>query len=253
MSEAGELQTVAFGDLGTGIWGALLAAAGQPPLLCLGAVGTGGAGGATTSLEPRLDGGSAESEWLVGGEGVELVIAPAGEPVSSGTPESPLQGFDQLCRVRGSLVLDGAGHEISVLGCRGQRSGMGGYESLRAVSAWFEPEDGLAVAAFRPRRSKGQEADLISAAVLDSESSRPVEDPRLSTTYTEAGWPARASLELWLASEDEETSALRRATGVAAGSRLQADWGERQVRAELFRWGSRGRDGAGVYVLATTR
>jgi hypothetical protein len=248
MSEAGELQTVAFGDLGTGIWGAVLAAAGQAPLLCL------GAGGSAAGLEPRLDGAGPEGEWRVRGEDVELVIASAGEPVSAGAPESPLEGFDQLCRVSGSFVLDGARHEISVLGCRGQRSGMGGYESLRAVSAWFEPEDGLAVAAFRPRRSKGQDADLISAAVLDSESSRPVEDPRLSTTYTEAGWPARASLELWLAGEDEEdTSALRRATGVAAGSRLQADWGEREVRAELFQWGSRGRDGAGVYVLATSR
>lgn len=245
MTPSGALRTVAFGDLESGLWGVVLANPGEAPFLCL------GADGKVSRLDARLEGVDSTQEWRLSGAGVELAVTPAGEAVPAGAPESELDGFDQLCRVTGRFQLHDAEHETASLGCRGTRSGMQTYESLRAVSAWFAPGEGLAVAAFRPRRSKGQEADLISAAVLDSERSGAVEDPRLSTTYTEAGWPARASLELWLATrEDEEGPPLRRATGQAAGARLQADWGEREVRAELFRWASRGQDGAGVYVLA---
>jgi hypothetical protein len=252
MTASGELQTIAFGDLVTGVWGTVLASPGQAPFVCLG-VGV-GADAAVSRLEARLEGSGSAPEWRLNGAGVELVITPAGEAVTGGAPESGLDGFDQLCRVTGSFQCSGSSQEVSSLGCRGAREGVEEYESLRAVSAWFAPRDGLALAAFRPRRSKGQDADVISAAVLDPEHPGAVEDPRLSTTYTDAGWPARAGLELWLASgEDEEAQPLRRAAGQAAGARLQADWGEREVRAELFRWGSRGQDGTGVYVLAAAR
>lgn len=252
MTDSGGLQTIAFGDLASGVWGSVLATPGQPPFVCLGSGVD--ADAAVGRLDARLEAGGSAQEWRVTGTDVDLVVAAAGEAVSTGGPESGLEGFDQLCRVTGRFQLNGSSHELSSLGCRGERGGTPQYESLRAVAAWFAPGDGLALASFRLRRAKGQDADLVSAAVFDPEHAAAVEDPRLSTTYTDAGWPARASLELWLPSgEDEEAQPLRRAAGRAAGARLQGIWGERDVRAELFRWGSRGQDGAGVYVLAAGR
>jgi hypothetical protein len=252
MTASGRLQMIAFGDLASGVWGTVLYSPGQAPFVGLGA-GV-GADAAVSQPDARLEGADPAREWRLSGTGLELVVAPAGEAVPAGAPESGLDGFDQLCRVTGHFDFRGSTNELSSLGCRSVHGGVDEYESLRAVAAWFASGDGLALAAFRPRRTKGQDGDLVAAAVLDPEHPAAAEDPRLSTTYTGAGWPARASLELWLPSaEDEEAQPLRRAAGQATGARLQAVWGEREVRAELFHWGSRGQDGTGVYVLAAGR
>jgi hypothetical protein len=93
---------------------------------------------------------------------------------------------------------------------------------------------------------------VISAAVLDPGGSAPVEDPRLSTTYAADGWVRRAGLELWLGG-DEDQQLVRRAAGQATGARGAADAGAVEDRAELFRWHSHGRDGAGIYLMAMRR
>jgi len=247
MSAPGSLQKLAFGDLGSELWGAALVHPART-FVCLGAEG------AVVSVEARLERTSPGEEWRVAGDGTELVVAPVAEPAKLGG--ASIEGFDQLCRVSGRFLLGDRPYELSSLGCRGVRAGssdVAQYESLREVAAWFEPGEGLVVSAFRPRKSKGQDADVVLAAVLGPESPPPVEDPRLSTTYTAAGWPARAGLELWLTGEEEDRPQLRRAAGEAAGRRLEATWGEFTVRAELFRWTSRGGSGAGVYLLASSR
>ncbi len=106
----------------------------------------------------------------------------------------------------------------SVCGRRGPgRSTSAKLESVRAVSTWFEPDEGLALMAFRPRKAKSHDGDVVTAAVLGPESSPPVEDPRLTTTYDAGGWPVRAGLELWLAGEGEEEQFPRRAVRGGSG------------------------------------
>jgi hypothetical protein len=151
------------------------------------------------------------------------------------------------------LPAAGGEREVAALGIRGSRDvalDADGFAAVREVAAWFDPGDGLALAAFRPRGAKGQDADVISAAVLDADSSAPVEDARLSTTYAADGWVARAGLELWLGG-DEDQQVLRRAAGEAIGVRGSARAGDLELRAELLRWHSGGRDGAGLYLLAS--
>ena len=59
------------------------------------------------------------------------------------------------------------------------------------------------------------------------------------------------SPELWLAAEGEDEQHFpRRASGEAAGARTETAAGELDLRAEPFRWHSRGREGAGMYILA---
>lgn len=243
------LRTVTFADSAAGVWGATLAAEPRPPLLIVGAAAR------TAALDAELEGTDPEAEWRIAGDGLELTIAAAETPVAGAGDASGQRGFDQLCRVAGQLTIAGAEYDVAGLGVRGARDGAldaGAFHAVRGVAAWFEPADGLALAAFRPDGAKGQDADVISAAVLDPEAAAPVDDPRLSTTYTADGWPARAGLELWLAG-DEDQHLLRRAAGEATGARGSAVAGGLELRAELFRWHSGGREGAGVYLLASRR
>jgi hypothetical protein len=204
----------------------------------------------------RLTVGDADGEWRLDGEHGALIVEPAGDAVAVSAGDDHVEGFDQLCRVRGRFELDGADRAVDSLGLWTSRSGsfdLGKLESVRAVSTWFEPDEGLALVAFRPRKAKAHDNDVITATVLGPEGSAPVEDPRLTTTYDAGGWPIRAGLELWLAAESEEEQYPRRASGEAAGGRAQSTAGDLDVRAEPFRWHSRGRDGAGIYLLARRR
>jgi hypothetical protein len=238
------LRTVAFAELDASVWGAAWSRAPDDE----GFTVLGG-GGHSKTASAVLRAGADDAEWLLEGDCVELTVAPASSAVATGIGS----GFDQLCQVRGRASIDGADREID---CIGRRGGHGDgikldkFDSVRDVSAWFAPTDGLAVMAMRPRKSRGQDSDLVEAAVLDPEVTSSVEDPRMSTTYTSAGQPLRAGFELWLAGEDEGTQFPRRAAGEAAGPGASARWGDFDILAAPFRWHSRGRDGAGVYLLA---
>jgi hypothetical protein len=244
------LRTLAFGELEpTGAWGAAWADASDGAALA--ALGSGSEW--TALLDARLSGGEAGEEWRLDAGGTELTIAPVGEAVAVPATDEGIEGWEQLCRVSGRFQGDGAGSAVE---CLGLRTGwLGGvdlerFESIRSVSAWFEPGEALALTAFRPRKAKGHDRDLLAAAVIAPDGSAPVEDPRLSTTYAGDGWPARAGLELWLAGEEPEQQYPQRASGEATGARAQALGDALQMRAEPFRWHSRGREGAGMYLLA---
>lgn len=238
------LRTVAFAELDASVWGA----AWSPALDRESFVAVGG-GERSGAASARLSAGDDDAEWLLQGAGVELTVSPASAAVATGLGS----GFDQLCRVQGRASVDGAEREID---CIGRRGGHGDgvkldkFNSIRDVSAWFAPADGLAVVALRPRKSRGQDADLVEVAVLDPQNTSPVEDPRMSTTYTSSGQPLRAGLELWLAGEEEDSQYPRRAAGEAAGLGASARCGDFDVLAQPFRWHSRGQAGAGVYLLA---
>jgi hypothetical protein len=250
-----DLRTLVFGSLETLTWGAAwMLSPAAPGFGCVGAAG------AHVLLSAALHGESEDQEWRLDGDGAELTASPAGEAVRI----AAAPGFDQLCRVRGRFVVDGTWYDVDCLGQRRARDEpleLDRLASLRDVSAWFEPADGLALTALRPRTARGHDADLITASVLDSEAPAAVADPRLSTTYTADGRPARAGLELWLAGDPdvaegedgddgEAREYPRRAAGEALGVGVSSRLGELDVRAELFRWHTKELEGAGVYLLA---
>jgi hypothetical protein len=241
------LRTVAFGD--GSLWGAgWFADAAGAGLTALG-IGS----DATVRSDVRLPDAGAADEWRLEAPDVALVCSPAGELVDVQAAEDGVAGSDQLCRVTGRF----GSKEVDCLGVRSSWSDdieLDRFESIRAVSVWFEPDEAFALTAFRPRKAKAHDGDLLAAAVIAAERSAAVEDPRLSTTYAADGWPLRAGVELWLASEtDPEQQYPRRASGEAVGPRAQAVAGQIELQAEPFRWHSRAREGAGMYVLAHRR
>jgi hypothetical protein len=241
------LRTLAFGD--GSVWGAgwSLDAAGG----ALAALGTGS--DATVRPDVRLSDAGAGDEWRLEGQDVALVCSPVGELVDVQADQDGVAGWDQMCRVAGRF----GPTEVDCLGVRTSWSDeleLDRFESIRAVSVWFEPDEAFALTAFRPRKAKAHDGDLLAAAVIAAERSAAVEDPRLSTTYAADGWPVRAGVELWLASEtDPEQQYPRRASGEAVGPRARAAAGQLELQAEPFRWHSRAREGAGLYLLARRR
>ncbi len=173
------------------------------------------------------------------------MLAPEGDAVPALADDEPV-GFDQLCRVAGMVTLDRTQRPVACLGRRSARRPVFDterFESLREVSAWYEPGEGVVVSSLRPRGARGHAADVITAALLEPGTAPPVADPRLSTTYTATGAPARMTLELWLESEADAEQYLRRIAGEAIGTRALASRGALEFDAELLRCYSRGRDG----------
>jgi hypothetical protein len=245
------LRTLSFGDAELSVWGAAWLA--DPDTGSLAALGTAGERHVLPGL--RLSGGPDGDGWQLDGDEGTLTVAPAGEAVAVSAPEGRVEGYDQLCRVTGRFALDGAEHPVDCPGLRSWWSDpldLAQFESIRTVAALFAPDEALALTAFRKRKARAHDADLVAAAVIAPDVSAAVEDPRLSTTYEARGWPVRAGLELWLPSGEEgsERQYSRRASGEATGARVQASVGGLDLLAEPFRWHSRGRDGAGMYILA---
>jgi hypothetical protein len=250
VATAAALRTFAFGELDASVWGVAWFAGAEFVSV--------GAGVATATVTAALEGAGDADEWRLVGDAVDLSLAGAGEAVSITAPELGVEGYEQLCQVRGRFVLEGGERAVDCLGVRAARSGdvdPERYESVRRVSAWFHPGEGLGLLSLRPKRSAGHDSDLITAAVLDAEGGSAVVDPRLSTTYGPTGEPARAGLELWLADGEEaaEQPYPRRAAGEALGAKAASVIGELGVQADLLRWHSRGREGAGVYLLVQGR
>jgi hypothetical protein len=232
-----------------GVWGAAWIA--DPAGLAVAALGAGGQYGVVSDL--RLSAEAAGGDWRLDGVGAGLAVSPTGEEIAVRAPDDGIEGTDQLCHVTGRFEHAGAQYAVDCVGVRTTWSGeidLDRYESIRSVSTWFASDDGLTLTAFRPRKSRSHDGDVVAASVIAPDGALPVEDPRLSTTYDEQGWPMRAGLELWLAGEEPERQYPRRASGEAAGARAEARLGELELRAEPFRWHSRDRDGAGVYLLA---
>jgi hypothetical protein len=238
------MRTLAFGDLGARVWGAAWGAGqGDPEFVCV------GARDAVDVLPARVEGGGAGAPWRVVGDGTSLTITSVADAVTVLGPDGEAAGFEQLCLAEGRFTVDGAPHEVRCIARRGERSApLDGLDSLRDVSALFEPADGLALVSLRPRKGRGHDRDAVTAAVLDTEASGAVADPRFSTTYGADGRPIRASFELWLGEAEDEYP--RRAAGEALGPHASAVEGGLDVQASLFRWGSRGREGPGVYIVA---
>lgn len=205
------------------------------------------------SAEPlELEGIDAAEPWRLTADGdTELVVEGLGEPAWS-DPDAQAHGFQQLCRVTGTVQGRRTGGRLECLGWRsagGQAIDPAG-SSVRLVAGWFDDQDGFALVAGRPRKFKGQDEDQMTAAVFDPAGPQVVADPRLSTTYTESGRPTRAGVELWVEAEaDPEHLYPRRAVGQAITSAIQWTVADAAAEAQAFQWFSRGREGPGVYLL----
>jgi hypothetical protein len=246
MSAAGasSLRTLAFGDLDAAVWGAAWVPDPSRP----GFVGLGtGAQSVTVAAGLAQDGDA--GDWRLDGDGLQLTASAAADGAA---PPAGAE-FDQLCRVQGRITVDGTDRAIDCLGRRAlhaQAVDLDRFESIRDVSAWFDSSHGLSLVALRPRKSRGQESDLVSAVALDPEGSLAVIDPRLSTTYAADGRPLRVGLELWLEGDGDEEQFPRRATGETLGSAATGRIGRFDLHAQFVRWSSHDGDGAGVYLLA---
>jgi len=240
------LRTLAFGDLGTGVWGCAWGDA--APVLALGKPEP---GAPLPGAHAAIAGSGPDEEWTVSGQGVELVVSPETDAATS----SAVAGFDQLCRVHGTAMIDGTQREFDLPGRRSSRPDVDlrKFESFRDVSAWFAPGDGVALTSLRPRGSKGHDRDLIAASVFEPTGPVAVADPRLSTTYAADGHPTRVGLELWLDRDESEEQYPRRAAAEPLGA--AAAWAQPAIELEAYflRCLSRGEEGLGVYVLGRTR
>jgi hypothetical protein len=248
-------RTLSFGCLETGVWGAVWAHDSSRAGFSLFGDGT-----AVRAPDPAaaINAPDDVGHWELSGQGVELRSLPESEPAAV------RGGFDQLVRVKGRIQALGADRAIDCLGRRGARDGvtLEEFESVRDVAACFEPDQGLAVIAARPRGATSHADDVLSASAFEEGHALLIADPRLSTTYLADGLPARASFELWpeeaaaadnAPQEDDQEPRPRRAAGEVIGHRGSYEGNGVAVHAALFRWHSRGRQGAGVYVLARAR
>lgn len=245
VAAAQALRTVAFGDLEAALWGVLFGAE-HPSLAMLRT--TDGA----TLADATLEGSGESEEWQITGASGDLVLSAVGEAAPATVADGAQIGFDQLCRVRGRVRVADAEREVDCLGTRGWRdhSYVLQFDSLRAVSAWFEPDEGVALSALRPRKAAGHATDAVTAVVFETDGALPVVDPRVSSTYSAADTVSRVGLELWIGEEDSEQYPRRVAGEALSSGVIGHSSGFTEIRATLLHCHSRGREGAGVYLLA---
>ncbi len=157
-----------------------------------------------------------------------------------------MEGYEQVCRVRGTMQAGGRERAVRALGQRGHSWGNPDWDKIaltRNLGAWFDDGTGSVLATVRPAKAEHHADEAIWAAVLDSERALSVEEPRLSTTTDEAGRQIRAGLELWVAKDDDYP--LRGTGEVLAGSTLEL--GALRLDVAFFAWHIEGRTAIGRY------
>jgi hypothetical protein len=193
--------------------------------------------------------------WTVrfgdGPDGFELTFEASGPPADL-EPSEPaarvggMSGYVQLCHVHGTARAGGRTHEVRGVGQRAHGWGAPDWERIgltRTLAAWLDDGTGVTVVAVRPADASDHEDEATWAALLGASGSLRVDDPRLSTTYDDAGRQRSANLELWVGSEDTYP---RRVTGeVVCGSTL--DLGALRLDCAFMRWRMGGRSGVGRY------
>jgi hypothetical protein len=247
-TESSQLRTLTFGDVDGGIWGAAIS--GHAPVVAFG-----DAAGSTASCAAAESTWTPDGRgWRLAGDGFDLHVEPGGEdldPSVAADETEAVSGFQELCRVQGTVTLAGSACGVDCVGTRCVIDGVdaGSLGSARVVSGWFGDDDAFMLMALRAAGGVGQEADLVAATLFDPEGWVPVSDPRLSTTYAGSGLPARANLELWIGEGEDEFP--RRAAGEASGPGVATAAAGLELRVIPLRCHSRGREGTGVYVLVS--
>ena len=184
--------------------------------------------------------------------GFELRFEALGEPAELGSgavaaSAAGLQGYEQLCTVRGTVRCGEERTLVQCLGQRGHQWGAPDWERIalaRTVAAWFDDGSGVALASVRPDDAASHADEAVTACLIREGHVTAVADPRLSTTLDEAGRQRRASLELW--DEQDDRSFVHRAAGEAVcGTTL--DLGRLRLDCAFFSWRMDGFEGVGRY------
>ena len=158
-----------------------------------------------------------------------------------------LHGYEQLCRVTGTVRCGERRARVDCLGQRGHQWGAPDWERIalaRTVSAWFDGDTGVTLASVRPQGASGHADEATLACLLDAERVATIDEPLLSTTLDGEGRQRRASLELWEGGDDRPYP--HRAAGEAVcGTTL--DLGRLRLDCAFFHWRMEGRAGVGRY------
>jgi hypothetical protein len=177
----------------------------------------------------------------------EAVSAPAalGED-NPAAQAAGMNGYEQLCAVKGVVLV--GGQPVNVR-CHGQRGHLWGapdwsrIELARTLSAWFDTGNGVTLTAVRPAKAKHHDEELVAGFVITGGEPVEIFDPRLSTAYDAEDRQRRAGLELWM---QEEGGTAHRAAGEAVCGTTM-DLGDLQVTSAFFHWKMEGLSGAGRY------
>jgi hypothetical protein len=157
-----------------------------------------------------------------------------------------MEGYEQVCRVRGAMRAGGRERPVRGLGQRGHSWGNPDWDKIaltRAVGAWFDDGSGLVLGTVRSAGAQHHADEAAWAASLSPDGTRDVDEVRLSTTTDGAQRQIRAGLELWLDKNDDYP---HRGTGeVLAGSTLEL--GALRLDVAFFSWHVEGRAGVGRY------
>ncbi len=207
-----------------------------------------GAAGAEADVEAPLE------RWAVRVEGeVEfaLTFEALTPPATLGrrtavAKAGGMEGYEQLCRVHGSVRAGSRRRPVNGLGQRGHAWGNPDWDRIaltRTVAAWLPDGTGYVLSAVRPARAETHADEALWAAALDRERVREVDEPRLSTTTDRDGRQIRAGLELWMEKSDDYPY---RGTGDAVCCST-LDLGALRLQCAFYRWHVEGRTGVGRY------
>jgi hypothetical protein len=166
-----------------------------------------------------------------------------------------LEGYEQPCRVWGTVRTEGRRHEVSCLGQRGRQWGAPDRERVslsRTLSAWLGEDRAICLAAVRPADGRAHDDEAVSAwLVMPSEEGNReilVDDARLSTTYDGQGRQRRAGIELW---PEPDSAYPHRAAGEAicgTSLKLRGSGGPGlRLETAFFEWRMEGARGVGRY------
>lgn len=184
--------------------------------------------------------------------GFELRFEAVSAPVELGARAAAasaagLQGYEQLCRVTGTIRSGGARAKVDCVGQRGHQWGAPDWERIalaRTVSAWFADGSGVTLASVRPDDATAHAHEAVSAWLVDREQIVAIGEPLLSTTLDGEGRQLRAGLELWEGG-DEHPYPHRAAGEAVCGTTL--DLGRLRLDCAFFHWRMDGRRGVGRY------
>ncbi|MCK9250253.1 MAG: hypothetical protein M0P31_14910 [Solirubrobacteraceae bacterium] len=180
-----------------------------------------------------------------------------------------MEGYEQPCRVRGSIHL-GAEHghrriTVDGVGQRGHQWGAPDWSRMdlsRTITGWFDGGPSFAVTAMRPAGAPSHADEVSWAAIARVPPPEPSDDdeddvapdpsapaeaveapePRISTTTDAEGRHVQATVELW----ESDRGPVWTATGEAvAGNTLEL--GRLRLDTAFFRWRLAGREGVGRY------
>jgi hypothetical protein len=199
--------------------------------------------GVRTTIEAPLERWTASFE-AADGQGFALDFAALRAAVAT-PPLGGMAGYEQPCRVRGTVRAGGSEHTIDALGQRGRAWGDADWERIelaRTVTAWTDGP-AAALTAVRPAGAAHHADEATWASLWEPDRVVEIDDARLSTTYDADGHTRRAGLELWPAGDDEW--ARRGAGEVLCGSSL--DLGALRLDCAFFRWHLEGHAGVGRY------